>query len=70
MQDYKPISTTLPNCFSHMSPSNEARRMEMSRVSYALAVGNLLYTMICSRPNFAQEVEVVNGFMVNLSGEN
>jgi hypothetical protein len=68
MQDCKPISTPLPVNFklsSGMSPSNEAERMEMSRVPYASAVGSLMYAMICTRPDIAQAVGVVSRFMAD-----
>ena len=63
MQDCKPISTPLPINFklsSSMSPSNEAERMEMSRVLYASAVGSLMFAMVCTRPNIAQAVRAVS----------
>ncbi|KAE8655983.1 Phosphatidylinositol/phosphatidylcholine transfer protein SFH1 [Hibiscus syriacus] len=59
MQDCKPISTPIPINFklsSSMSPSSEEERMEMSRVPYALAVGSLMFAMICTRPDIAQAV--------------
>jgi len=68
MQDCKPISTPLFVNFklsSGMSHSNEAERMEISRVPYASAVGNLMYSMICSRPDIAQAVGVVSRFMAD-----
>lgn len=52
MQDCKSISTPLPINFklsSSMSPSNEAERMEMSRVPYASAVGSLMFAMVCTK---------------------
>ena len=52
-----------------MSPSNEAERMKMSRVPYASAVGNLMYAMICSRPDFAQVVGAVRRFMAKSGAE-
>jgi len=52
-----------------MSPSSEAKRMEMSRVSYASVVGNLMYAMICTRLDIAQAVKVVSRFMANSSGK-
>jgi len=68
MQDYKPISTPLPINFklsSSMSPSNEAERMEMSRVLYASAVGSLMFAMICTRPDIAQAVGGASRYMAN-----
>ncbi|GJU08653.1 hypothetical protein Tco_1125083 [Tanacetum coccineum] len=66
MQDCKSISTPLPTdvkLSSNMSPSNEKERMEMSQVSYASAVGSLMFTMICTRPNIAHVVGVVSRYM-------
>ena len=68
MQDCKPISTPIPVNFklsSRMSPSNEAERMEMSRVPYASAVGSLMFAMICTRPDIAQAVGAVSRYMAN-----
>lgn len=68
MQDCKPISTPLPINYklsSGMNPSNEAEKMEMSRVPYALAVGSLMYAMICTRPDIAQAVGAVSRFMAD-----
>lgn len=68
MQDCKPISTPLPVNFklsSSMSPSNEAERMEMSRVPYASAVGSLMFAMICTRPDIAQAVGAASRYMSN-----
>jgi ATP-binding cassette subfamily B (MDR/TAP) protein 1 len=48
-----------------MSPSNEAERMEMSRVPYASAVGSLMFAMICTRPDIAQAVRAVSRYMAN-----
>jgi len=47
-----------------MSPSSEEERMEKSRVPSASVVDNLMNAMICTRPNIAQAVRVVNRFMV------
>jgi len=35
----------------------------MSRVPYALVVGNLMYAMIFARPNIAQAVGVIGRFI-------
>ncbi|GKB97018.1 retrovirus-related pol polyprotein from transposon TNT 1-94 [Tanacetum coccineum] len=66
MQDCKPISTSFPTdvkLSSKMSPSSEKERMEMSRVSYASAVGSLMFVMICTRPDIAHAVGVVSRYM-------
>lgn len=68
MQDCKPISTPLPVNYklsSVMCPSNEAERIEMSRVPYASAVGSLMFAMICTRLDIAQAVGAVSRFMAN-----
>ena len=41
----------------------------MSRVPYASAVGSLMYTMICTRPNIVHAVEVLSTFMSKLGKE-
>jgi ATP-binding cassette subfamily B (MDR/TAP) protein 1 len=72
MQDSKPISTPLLINFklsSSISPSNEAERMEMSRVPYASVVGSLMFSMICTRPDIAQAVTAVSRYMTNLGIE-
>ena len=56
----KPVSTTLLVNFklsSSMYSSNEVKRKKISRVSYASAVGSLMFAMICTRPDIAQAVE-------------
>ena len=35
----------------------------MSKVLYALAIGSLMYAMVCTRPNIAHAVGVVSRFM-------
>jgi len=68
MQDCKPISTLLPVNFklsSSMSPSNEAERMEMSRVPYVSVVGSLMFAMICIRPDIAQAVGAASRYLAN-----
>ena len=35
----------------------------MSKVSYASAIGNLMYVMVCTRPDIAHAVGIVSKFM-------
>lgn len=54
MQDYKPIFIPLPMNFKlslSMTPSNEAKRIDMSQVLYASAMGTLMLIMVCTRPD-------------------
>ena len=37
----------------------------MSRVPYASVVGSLVYAMVCTRPDLAYAVSIVNQFMSN-----
>ena len=70
MQDCNSISNPLHVNYklsSSMSPSSEAERMEMSLVPYALVMGSLMYTMICTRPDIAR---VISRFMEDPSREN
>ncbi|GJU18155.1 retrovirus-related pol polyprotein from transposon TNT 1-94 [Tanacetum coccineum] len=74
MQDCKPISIPFPTnvkLSSKMSPSSEKERMEMSQVPYAstIAVGNLMFAMICIRPDIAHAVGVVSRYMAEPSRE-
>nr|GEU47645.1 hypothetical protein [Tanacetum cinerariifolium] len=54
---------------SKMSPRSEKERIEMSRVPYALAVGSLMFVMICTRPDIAYAVGVVSRYMEKPSRE-
>jgi len=38
----------------------------MSRVSYASAMGLLMYVMVCTRPDLAYAVSIISRFMSNL----
>ena len=44
-------------------PKTQEEEEEMSRVPYASAVGNLMYVMVCTRPNIAHAVGVLSRFM-------
>ncbi|GJY15046.1 retrovirus-related pol polyprotein from transposon TNT 1-94 [Tanacetum coccineum] len=47
------------------SPKTEASRRRMAKVPYASAVGSVMYTMVCTRPDIAHAVGVVSRFMSN-----
>ena len=69
MHDCNPISTPLPMNYklsSSMSPSNEAKMMELPWTLYASVVESLIFVMICTRPDIAQAMGIVSWFMANL----
>ena len=45
------------------SPKTEEERDHMSKVPYASAIGSLMYTMVCTRPDLTHGVGVVSRFM-------
>ena len=45
---------------SNQFPISEKEKEEMTKVPYASAISSLMYTMICTRPNIAYAVKVVN----------
>ncbi|XP_070025855.1 secreted RxLR effector protein 161-like [Nicotiana sylvestris] len=48
-----------------MSPKDEVEQEYMSRVPYANAVGNLMYEMVCTRPDISQAIRVISRYMHN-----
>ncbi|KAJ9702979.1 hypothetical protein PVL29_004648 [Vitis rotundifolia] len=68
----KPMSSPLGSHLklsSKQSPSSEKEKEEMQKVSYASAVGSLMYVMVCTRPDIAHVVGVVIRFLSNLTKE-
>ena len=68
MQDAKPVSTPLATHFKlskEMCPKTQEDIEYMSKVPYQSAVGSLMYAMVCTRPDIAHAVGVVNRYMSN-----
>ena len=66
------VSTALATHFklsSKQSPSNEDEKLYTQRVPYASAVGSLMYAMVCTRPDIAHVVGMVNRFFSNTGRE-
>lgn len=69
MQDIKPISIPLISHFKFSKEDSSKTKIEndyLSKVSYALAVENLMYVMVSTRLNIAQVMRIVNKFMSKL----
>ena len=61
---YTPLTTSI--CPSELNTTqSESEKEYMSRVPYASVVESLMYTMVCTRLDLAQEVSVVNRYMSN-----
>ena len=72
MQDAKLVSTPLASHFEltkEMCPKTQEEIDYMSKVPYSLAVGSLMYAMVCTRPAIAHAMGVVSRYMNNLGKE-
>ena len=66
MNEAKLVSTLLGSHFKlskEQSLKTEEERDYMSKVPYALAIGNLMYAMVCTRPDIAHAMGVVSRYM-------
>ena len=69
MNDAKPVGTPLAAHFKlsiDLCPCNDKEKEEMRKISYASAIGSLMYAMVCTRPDIAHSVGVVSRFLANL----
>lgn len=69
MDKAKPINISLTNHFKlskSLYPLFGKEIEELSSVSYSLAVGSLMYTMICMRFDIAHAVITVSQLLFNL----
>jgi hypothetical protein len=68
MQDCKPIDTLVrkaDSLSSEMCPKTRAKIESMAQVPYANAIGNLMYAMLCTRPDICFAVGLVSRFQSN-----
>jgi len=66
MKNAKPVSTPLADQFylsSTMCPKTQEDQEHMKGVPYSSTVGNLMYAMVCTRPDIAHIVGVVRRVM-------
>ena len=52
-----------------MCPTAREEKENMAKVPYSSVVGNLMYVMVCTRPDIAHTVGVVSRFLENLGKE-
>ena len=70
MKEAKPVAVPLGAQFKlKKAKLSEAETCEMKKVSYASAVGSLMYAMVCTRPDIAYAVGVVSRHLSNPSRE-
>src|ERR1700733_8950350 len=66
MQDSKLVKVPIPvgvRLSAKQCPKTQEEEEDMSRVPYASAISNLMYAMVCTRPNIAHAVAVLSRFM-------
>ena len=66
MQECKPVKVPIPvgvKLSADQCPKTHEEEEDMSRVPYASAVDNLMYAMVCTRPNIAHAVGVLSRYM-------
>jgi hypothetical protein len=68
INNYKSVATPFALHFkmsSRLCPITEDEKGHMSHISCSNVVGNLMYAMICTRPDLAHVVSVISRFMHN-----
>ena len=68
MNDAKSVNTPLAHHFKlslDQCPSSAEEEKYMEKVPYASAVGSLMYSMVCTRPDLAYSVSMVSRYMAN-----
>ena len=66
MNEAKPVSTPLGSHFKlskKQSPKTEEESDHMSKVPYASTISNLMYAIVCTRPDIAHVVGVASKFV-------
>jgi hypothetical protein len=68
MSKAKPVSSTLAGHLklsSKQSLTSEKEKEEMKKVPCASAVGSLMYSIVCTKPDIAHDVGIVSRFLSN-----
>ena len=62
----KPVTIPMPHHYklsTSQSPRTEEDKKYMAKIPYASAVGSLMFSMICTRPDLAYAISLVSRFM-------
>ena len=68
MLDAKPVGSTLTTNYKlsgKQSPRTKVDKVEMMKIPFASAVGNLMYAMVCTRPDIGYAIVVVSRLISN-----
>uniref|UniRef100_A0A803N377 Reverse transcriptase Ty1/copia-type domain-containing protein n=1 Tax=Chenopodium quinoa TaxID=63459 RepID=A0A803N377_CHEQI len=66
MMHAKPVSTPLGSHFKlskELCPQSKEEEKDMAHIPYTSAVGSVMYSMVCSRPDIAHAVSMVSRYM-------
>lgn len=66
LDNAKSVSVPLAQHFrlsKEQSPENDEERIEMLKIPYSNAVGSLMYSMTCTRPDLAFAMSVISQYM-------
>lgn len=66
LDNAKSVSVPLAQHFrlsKEQSPKNDEERIEMLKIPYSNAVGSLMYSMTCTRPDLAFAMSVISRYM-------
>lgn len=73
IKNSKPVSMPLIAYFklnANQSPSTLNEKELMKNIPYALVVKNLMYSMLCIRPNLVHALDMVSRFLANYNDLN
>ena len=68
MKEAKSVSSPLGNHFKLsrlLCPTTQEEKDKMAGIPYSSVVGSLMYVMVCTRPDIAHAVRVVNRYLSN-----
>lgn len=55
---------------ANQSPSSKEEKQEIEKIPYTSTIGSLMYAMVCTRPDIAYTISIVNRLLFNPGMEN